>query len=143
VVLAASTPTAAHTEVIAAAAVEPVATVPDFALTAPPDETELSVPAGSAADVIPRIELPEVLEDLAHLPAAAGVSRGMAALLGTGLLASSGYLLLNTRAGLWLLSLLMARPAWKEFDPLEVIYAWEQEEKERDDDRETLVTLVE
>jgi hypothetical protein len=89
------------------------------------------------------LELPEVLEDLVNLPGASERSGELAGLLGTGVLASSGYVMLNTRAGLWLLSLLMARPAWKQFDPLEVLYAWEQDEKEREEDGETLLTLVE
>src|SRR5262249_33993333 len=38
----------------------------------------------------------------------------------TGLAATAGYVLLHTRAAPWLLSLLAARPLWKQFDPLEV-----------------------
>ena len=48
-------------------------------------------------------------------------------LIGTGILAGSGYVLLNSRLGLWLLGLLTARPFWKQFDPLEVLYAWEDD----------------
>jgi hypothetical protein len=61
----------------------------------------------------------------------------------TGLVATAGYVLLNTRAASWLLSLLSARPVWKQFDPLEVIYAWEEEEKEQGAGEESLLSLVE
>jgi hypothetical protein len=65
----------------------------------------------------------------------------------TGLVAASGYVLLNTRAGYWVLSLLMSRPLWKQFDPMEVLFAWEKEGKgakqDRDEHEETLVSLVE
>lgn len=63
----------------------------------------------------------------------------------TGLLASAGYVLLNTRAGFWLLSLLTAKPLWKEFDPMEVLFAWEKEKESAPDtsgEQETLVSLV-
>jgi hypothetical protein len=63
--------------------------------------------------------------------------------LGTGLIASAGYVLLNTRTGFWLLSLMAARPLWKQFDPLEILYAWEEEDKESGETREeTLLSLV-
>ena len=58
----------------------------------------------------------------------------------TGALASAGYVLLNTRAGLWMFSALTARPLWKDFDPLEVLFAWEEE---REEDTESLQSLVE
>jgi hypothetical protein len=60
-------------------------------------------------------------------------------------LASAGYVLLNTRTGLWLLSLLTAKPLWRQFDPLEILYAWEQEgggRAKEEEDGETLVSLV-
>jgi hypothetical protein len=61
----------------------------------------------------------------------------------TGLVATSGYLLLNTRAGYWLLSLLTSRPLWKQFDPLEVLFAWEKEGHDANGNEETLQSLVE
>jgi hypothetical protein len=65
----------------------------------------------------------------------------------TGLIATTGYVLLNTRAGYWLLSLLSAKPLWQEFDPLEVLYVWEKEAEEKgrqaDEDDESLLSLVE
>jgi hypothetical protein len=66
-------------------------------------------------------------------------------LVGTGVLAGSGYVLLNSRVGLWLLGLLTARPLWKQFDPLEVLYAWDDDGRNiaRDaEDEETLMSLV-
>ena len=57
--------------------------------------------------------------------------------------ASAGYMLLNTRPGLWLLSLMASRPLWKQFDPLEILYAWEEENSEQEDGQEeTLLSLV-
>jgi hypothetical protein len=73
-------------------------------------------------------------------------TRESAALIGTGVIATTGYVLLNSRLGLWVLSLLTSQPLWQQFDPLEVLYAWDErkQETERDgDDEETLVTLVE
>ena len=58
-----------------------------------------------------------------------------------GLVATSGYVLLNTRAGYWLLSLLTSRPLWKEFDPLEVLFDLENEGGSRGNE-ETLQSLV-
>ena len=50
----------------------------------------------------------------------------------TGLVASVGYLLLTARAGYWVLTLLLAKPLmWKRLDPMEVLFAWEQEKKRR------------
>ena len=63
-------------------------------------------------------------------------------LIGTGLIASAGYMLLNTRTGFWLLSLMASRPLWKQFDPLEILYSWEEESMERETKEETLLSLV-
>jgi hypothetical protein len=66
-------------------------------------------------------------------------------LVGTGVLAGSGYVLLNSRLGLWFLGLLTARPLWKQFDPLEVLYAWEDDGRNLTKDakdEETLMSLV-
>ncbi len=71
-----------------------------------------------------------------------GVETSM--VLGTGVIAASGYVLLNSRLGLWLLGLLTSQPLWKQFDPLEVLYAWEEEDDQVKDDseEETLLSLV-
>ena len=66
-------------------------------------------------------------------------------LVGTGIIAASGYVLLNSRIGLWLLGLLTSQPLWKQFDPLEVLYAWEDDDEDRakeEQDEETLMSLV-
>jgi hypothetical protein len=63
----------------------------------------------------------------------------------TGLVATTGYVLLNTRIGVWMLSLLTSQPLWRQFDPLEVLYAWEGESEQAEhetEDEETLVSLV-
>jgi hypothetical protein len=67
----------------------------------------------------------------------------------TGVVASAGYVLLSSRLTLWLLSALTARPLfWRRFDPVDILFAWE-EEKERLDregttvgEEETLQSLV-
>jgi hypothetical protein len=43
-----------------------------------------------------------------------------------------------------LLGLLTSQPLWKQFDPLEVLYAWEEEDDRVKDDQEeeTLLSLV-
>jgi hypothetical protein len=72
-------------------------------------------------------------------------ARETTALIGTGVVAATGYIALNTRLGLWLLSLLTSQPLWRQFDPLEVLYAWEANPggSEGDGrDEETLATLV-
>lgn len=69
------------------------------------------------------------------------------AILGVGVVATAGYVLMNSRLGLWALSLLTAQPLWRQFDPLEVLYAWEEEKPDElggsAEDAETLVSLVE
>ena len=61
--------------------------------------------------------------------------------------ATAGYVLLNTRAGLWLLSALATRPVWKQFDPLEVLYDWDgtsgQAARDQQGEEESLLSLVE
>jgi hypothetical protein len=60
--------------------------------------------------------------------------------------ATAGYVLLNTRTGYWLLSLLTARPLWQQLDPLEVLYAWEKERgalgADGDEEKKSLLDLV-
>jgi hypothetical protein len=87
------------------------------------------------------------LDEGNDLSGSSGLSPEGNAVVVTGLLASAGYVLLNTRAGFWLLSLLTSKPLWKEFDPLEILYAWEKESAaaggdDKDEDEETLVSLV-
>jgi hypothetical protein len=68
-----------------------------------------------------------------------------APLMGSAIVAGSGYILLNSRLGLWFLGLMSARPLWKQFDPLEVLYAWENDDRKlasEGEDEETLMSLV-
>jgi hypothetical protein len=69
----------------------------------------------------------------------------------SGVALSVGYAFLSSRGGSFLISALTARPLWKQFDPLEVLFAWELEKDRRraqgepweeDDDPETLQSLV-
>jgi hypothetical protein len=66
--------------------------------------------------------------------------------IATGVVATAGYVLLTPKLAFWLLSALLARrTVWKPFDPLEVVCAWEEEQKtkKRDDrDDESLESLV-
>jgi len=68
-------------------------------------------------------------------------------LAATGIAATAGYVLFNTRAGLWLLSVLATRPLWKQFDPLEILYSWEKravyQPQDEGDEEESLASLVE
>jgi hypothetical protein len=78
------------------------------------------------------------------------------AVVGVSAIASTGFILLNSRSVYWLISALTSRPLWKGFDPLEVIFAWEQEQEEerkkgnrphpwsrrRDRDEESLQSLI-
>jgi hypothetical protein len=67
----------------------------------------------------------------------------------TGIFASAGYVLLSSRAGLWVLAALTAGPLWKQFDPI-VLVSGRKEEKEREraggepqeEEEETLQSLV-
>jgi virginiamycin B lyase len=69
------------------------------------------------------------------------------AMFATGAVATAGYVLLSSRAGLWVIAALTARPLWKQFDPIEILFAWEREKKLRggmgpSEDEETLQSLV-
>jgi hypothetical protein len=85
----------------------------------------------------------DTLLDTGDIVRGADGPRETTAMVGTGVIAAAGYALLNTRLGLWLLSLLSSQPLWKQFDPLEVLYAWEDNSEEPGpEDTETLVNLV-
>jgi hypothetical protein len=89
----------------------------------------------------PAWEGPDGVEDLVEAIDPAAEAGPVAV---TGLAATAGYVLLNTRAGSWLLGVLAARPLWRQFDPLEVLFAWEEEQDGRgDDEEEALLSLVE
>ena len=73
--------------------------------------------------------------------------RAVEAVFATGV-ATAGYVLLSSRGAFWLLTALTARPLWKQFDPLEVLFAWENEQRQKRargtgaEDEETLQSLV-
>ena len=79
---------------------------------------------------------------------AKGWSRPISATLSGIAAFTAGYVLLTSRTTSWLLSLLIARPLFKQFDPLEILFAWEQEQKQRrsrngtEADNETLQEMV-
>lgn len=61
----------------------------------------------------------------------------------TSVVASVGYVLLSSRGSLWILSVVTARPlVWKRYDPVDVLFAWEEEKKRRRERQETLQTIV-
>jgi hypothetical protein len=78
-----------------------------------------------------------------------GITAQIAGTVTLGVAVSLGYILLAGRAVLWLLLALSTRPAWKQFDPLEVLNDWEKNKgRPRTggtgaDDEETLQSLVE
>jgi hypothetical protein len=87
-------------------------------------------PAVPAVPVIPPEDpvfsgLDDLKKDLGQQP---GVQTVTGTVVGTGVVATAGYVLLSPRLAYWLLSALLARrTVWKPFDPLEVVYAWERE----------------
>jgi hypothetical protein len=108
-----------------------------------------SAPQAGGRDFQPA-PLAGALDELDEQVAPEGLVSGLRSVAATGVLATAGYVLLNTRAGFWLLSLMTTRPLWKDFDPLEVVYAWENEdepqeqEQEADKDKDgSLLSLVE
>ena len=65
--------------------------------------------------------------------------------LGTGVIAYAGYVLINSRVGYILLSLLTARPIWGQVDPLAVLLDWEKDKKRKaksPEDEETLQSML-
>jgi hypothetical protein len=63
--------------------------------------------------------------------------------VGTGVVATAGYVLLSPRLAYWVLSALLARrTVWKPFDPLEVVYAWEKENGIGNGDDDSLQGMV-
>ncbi len=47
----------------------------------------------------------------------------------TGVIATAGYALISTRLASWLFTLLASRPLWKQFDVLEILFAWNEEQR--------------
>jgi hypothetical protein len=94
---------------------------------------------------LPPVELPRTVAQEARHFGWDSEAPATGVVAATGLMATAGYVLLNTRAFAWLLTLLASQPVWKEFDPLEVIYAWEEAEEKRQlgNKGESLLSLVE
>ncbi len=98
----------------------------------PPTPAPLSV---AAASFVRRLDESALLwEELDALKAQ--VERGdlteiKDAAVMTAVVAAAGYVLLNGRGLTFLVSLLGARPLWRRFDPLEVLFAWEAEKKRK------------
>src|SRR5262249_19370718 len=97
------------------------------------------------------------LDEVANEPVAATASTAekvsnVLFIGGTG--ASAGYVLLSSRGSSFLLSAPTARPPWRQFAPMGVLFAWElandrrrplglsAEEEEEEEDREPLQSLV-
>ncbi len=98
---------------------------------------------GGRPDELTGAFLRSMLDDMDGSSQAQEADEPMGVFVSTGLIASAGYVLLNTRTGFWLLSLMASRPLWKQFDPLEILYAWEEENTEKTETREeTLLSLV-
>ena len=104
-------------------------------------------PQGQAAS--PREALGTLYRDLDRMSEQVDTARWpekAEATLVVTLAASVGYVLLNAKGLGWVLSLLLARPLYKDFDPLEVILAWEEDAANRrpeEDEDESLQTIVE
>lgn len=142
----------------AAPALQPDATAPSGASApARPPIATLNVPAGPAPTPAPvnRLKADQVhirLGDAADQALAPTTTQKVSdAVFISGVALSVGYVFLSSRGGSFLISALTARPLWKQFDPLEVLFAWELEKDRRraqgepweeDDDPETLQSLV-
>ena len=117
----------------------------DVSLSVLPSRSMLSAIAPTPAESAQPDDILDVLNDDGERTSWTEPGIETMALIGTGILASSGYVLFNSRLGLWLLGLLTARPLWKQFDPQDVLYAWENGDRYQAtdaDDEETLMSLV-
>jgi hypothetical protein len=119
--------------------------------TLPPPVIVAPLPADPDVPVVPPVPQLEPdnpvfggLDDLTHeVGRGSGVTAVTGTVVGTGVVATAGYVLLSPRLAYWLLSALLARrTVWKPFDPLEVVYAWERENGVGDGDDESLEKMV-
>ncbi len=102
----------------------PVAIAPPAPVVAVP-----TIPAPENPDAVAdlRTGLDKIAEDLG---ADADERAATDAVVTTAVVATAGYVLLNTRAVHWFISALLARPAvWRRFDPIDIIYSWEREQE--------------
>ena len=87
-----------------------------------------------------------LLDDFDKQVTSGKTEQQIAEVLGTGVAAYVGYVLLNSRGGYVLLSLLTAKPLWAQVDPLAILLDWERDQKRKTrslDDEETLQPLIE
>jgi hypothetical protein len=119
--------------------------------TPPPRVVVAPLPADLDVPVVPPVPQLEPdnpvfggLDDLTHeVGRGRGVTAVTGTVVGTGVVATAGYVLLSPRLAYWFLSALLARrTVWKPFDPLEVVYAWEREKGVGDGDDESLEKMV-
>lgn len=119
--------------------------------TPPPPVVVAPLPAEPDVPVVPPV--PQLdpdnpvfggLDDLTHeVGRGRGVTAVTGTVVGTGVVATAGYVLLSPRLAYWFLSALLARrTVWRPLDPLEVVYAWEREKGVGDGDDESLEMLV-
>jgi hypothetical protein len=95
----------------------PIPVVPDLPAVPPIPQLQADNPVFGGLD--------ELSHDVGQARAVTAVT---GTVVGTGVVATAGYVLLSPRLAYWLLSALLARrTVWKPFDPLEVVYAWERE----------------
>ncbi|HEX4607948.1 MAG TPA: Ig-like domain-containing protein [Urbifossiella sp.] len=118
-------------EVRPAPAPQPPTTAPGLPLAAPASVAAAIAPAVTipAGEFVPNeAVLASIDRARTELRAEAEARATTDTLVVSGGVAVAGYVLLNTRAVYWFLSALLVRPAvWRRFDPLDVVYAWEQE----------------
>jgi hypothetical protein len=139
-----TTPAQGLTRDAVAPPVSPLVITPPLA----PPTTGLLPPAKGPV-VPPTVKLDYLRAQLEEGPAAvepaSRLEKAAQVIFTSGMVTSVGYVIFSSRGGSWLLSALTARPLWKQFDPLEVLFAWEAEKKRLglDGEDETLQSLVE
>jgi hypothetical protein len=118
---------------------------------APRQETStVTVPAQTRAAVLPspaQVEAQAQLFDEFLDPVVTrnmSWNKAVSVVFTTTAVATAGYALLVTRLATWLFTLVAARPLWQHFDPLEILFAWNEEKKRRgQDEEESLQSIVE
>jgi len=147
---------AAPTPIVVVPTLPPPPTVPfippPVRVDAPPPPVVVApLPAGPDVPIVPPV--PQLqpdnpvfggLDELSHdVGQGQGVTAVTGTVVGTGVVATAGYVLLSPRLAYWLLSALLARrTVWKPFDPLEVVYAWEREKGLAGADDDSLANMV-
>lgn len=114
----------------------------------PPGVPPAVVPDAPAVPAVPQLQADNpVFGGLDDLARDVGQGRKVEAVtgtvVGTGVVATAGYVLLSPRLAYWFLSALLARrTVWKPFDPVEVLYAWEREKGTEDGDDDSLKKML-